>query len=310
MLVEDKVIIWKILSDTLAQRGFRPGQEIVTIDGVPVRQYAERFVQPFMSSSTPQDLKIRTYTYSLLAGNSAKDLVIGLRDGEQTTVLRTLPRTGYGRINRTPDFDYRMLDHNIAFVALNSFERDTVLPLFEAHFEDISKADGLIIDLRLNGGGSGSVGFDILSHLTDRPFLISKSSYRASPDNLSWRAYPPGTWKSRPGKAFKKPVIVLISPMTFSAAEDFAVAFDTMKRGTLIGEPTGGSTGQPYSFKLPGGLSARVCMKRDTYPDGREFVGLGVQPHILVSPTIGDIREGRDVVLDKAINYLIAPRAK
>jgi carboxyl-terminal processing protease len=106
------------------------------------------------------------------------------------------------------------------------------------------------------------------------------------------------------GKTFHKPVVVLVGNMTFSAAEDFVVAFDLMKRGKLIGEPTGGSTGQPYSFKLPGGLSARVCMKRDTYPDGKEFVGVGVQPDILVVPTIADIRDGRDVALSKAIEFL------
>lgn len=40
-------------------------------------------------------------------------------------------------------------------------------------------------------------------------------------------------------------VVVLTSPRTYSAAEDFASAFDVMRRGLIVGEPTGGSTGQP-----------------------------------------------------------------
>ena len=80
--------------------------------------------------------------------------------------------------------------------------------------------------------------------------------------------------------------------------------FDAMKRGTLIGEATGGSTGQPLSFDLPGGGSARVCAKRDTYPDGREFVGKGIEPQITVAPTIEDIRAGRDPVLQRALAML------
>lgn len=100
------------------------------------------------------------------------------------------------------------------------------------------------------------------------------------------------------------PVIVLTSPRTFSAAEDFAVAFDAMQRGTIVGEATGGSTGQPLLFSLPGGGSGRVCTKRDTYPDGREFVGVGVQPHIKVAPTVADFRNGRDTVLEAALAEL------
>jgi carboxyl-terminal processing protease len=71
-----------------------------------------------------------------------------------------------------------------------------------------------------------------------------------------------------------------------------------------VGEPTGGSTGQPLMFNLPGGGLARVCTKRDTYPDGREFVGVGIQPQVLVRPTVEDFRAGRDTVLEAALELL------
>ena len=77
-----------------------------------------------------------------------------------------------------------------------------------------------------------------------------------------------------------------------------------MQRGKIIGEPTGGSTGQPLFFPLPGGGSARVCTKQDLYPDGRQWVGVGIQPQILVRPTIADFRAGRDTVLETALQYL------
>jgi C-terminal processing protease CtpA/Prc len=100
---------------------------------------------------------------------------------------------------------------------------------------------------------------------------------------------------------YRKPVVVLTSAHTYSAAEDFAVVFDAMKRGEIIGEPTGGSTGQPLQFPLPGGGAARICTKHDRYPDGKEFVGVGVQPAVLVHPTVKDFRAGRDTVLEAAI---------
>ena len=82
------------------------------------------------------------------------------------------------------------------------------------------------------------------------------------------------------------------------------MSFDTMRRGKLIGEPTAGTTGQPLSFSLPGGGSGRVCTMRCTYPDGREFVGSGINPHIPVKPTAEDIKSNHDVVLETAIKCL------
>ena len=77
-----------------------------------------------------------------------------------------------------------------------------------------------------------------------------------------------------------------------------------MKRGKTIGEPTGGSTGQPLLFALPGGGKARICVKRDLFPDGREFVGKGIQPDISVAPTVSGIRSARDTVLEHALELL------
>ncbi|WP_201723575.1 MULTISPECIES: S41 family peptidase [Spirosoma] len=111
-------------------------------------------------------------------------------------------------------------------------------------------------------------------------------------------------WPANGKKLYIKPVVVLTSGQTFSAAEDFAVVFDAMKRGTIIGEPTGGSTGQPLSFALPGGVMARVCTKRDMYPDGTEWNAKGIQPQVLVKSTVADWKAGRDTVLEAAIVHL------
>ena len=218
MLVEGKVIVWKVLSDSLNRIGFRPGQEVVAIDGIPVKQYAERFVRPYISSSTPQDLDIRTFTYSLLAGSATKYLELIIQDGQKTE-NEVIHRSGYTDVKPTPDFEYRMLDHNIAYVALNSFGRDTVATLFRQHFDDIQKADALVLDLRLNGGGSGSVGFNILSCLTDHPYWTSKYSLRVAPDNLQWRVFPPEKRTPQADATFSKQVVVLVGPMIFSAFE-------------------------------------------------------------------------------------------
>jgi len=100
------------------------------------------------------------------------------------------------------------------------------------------------------------------------------------------------------------PTALLIGHKTFSAAEDFLIFADNQKHMIKIGENSHGSTGEPLMFELPGGGFALVCTKKNTYPDGREFVGIGVKPDIEVKPTLNDFIQNNDPVLNRALNYL------
>jgi C-terminal processing protease CtpA/Prc len=106
------------------------------------------------------------------------------------------------------------------------------------------------------------------------------------------------------GRRLIVPTVVLQENATFSAAEDFLVAIEKVPQITTIGRPTGGSTGQPLVIELPGGGFVNICTKRDTYPDGRDFVGIGIAPDIFVEQTIEDVRQGRDPALDRAVELL------
>ena len=326
-LVEDKVLVVYVSDERLQQEGVRVGVEVIEINGLPVKQYAARRVTPYQSASTKQDLDVRAYEYSLLTGSAKEPLELVFRDAGGQTFRKTLPRMSYkereARAKQTPPpaparqpaeprfIRYEVHPGNIGYVLLSSFEDQKIVEEFEAAYPQIAKTGALIIDIRGNGGGSSNIGYSILSYLTDKPFKTSawktrdyRPSFRAWGRPEGWHVSPPGEWRPKGDRLYSRPVVLLTGPRTFSAAEDFAVAFDFMKRGRIIGEPTGGSTGQPLFFDLPGGGSARVCTKRDTYPDGREFVGVGVQPHIAAHRTVADLRAGRDTVLEVALAEL------
>jgi hypothetical protein len=61
---------------------------------------------------------------------------------------------------------------------------------------------------------------------------------------------------------------------------------------------------QTLFFFLPGRGQARVCTKRETYPDGRIFVGVGVQPQYVVHPKLDDLRHGKDTVLSATLDLI------
>jgi C-terminal processing protease CtpA/Prc len=100
------------------------------------------------------------------------------------------------------------------------------------------------------------------------------------------------------------PTYVLIGRHTASAAEDFLIYADKLQHFTTVGEKTYGSTGQPIFFDLPGGGSFRICTKRDTYPDGTEFVGYGITPQIVINRMPEHLRSEKDIVLYSSIEKL------
>ncbi len=309
--IDGKVLVTELPDPGFDAQGLKPGDEIVQINGMPVEAYAEQNVLPYMSASSPQDLELRGYGYALLAARPGQVLHLtvetpaGVRSEHSFTVPQSFNSS-------RPGFDYRKLPGNVAYVALNEFGDDTDSVEWDKHWAELSQARTIIIDMRKNGGGDDGVGVHILATLFDKPVPAPRqespkwvATQRAWGNTEGVVHYPDDQVAPDPAHHFSGKVIMLTGAGTFSAAEDTVVLFATSHRGTLIGEATGGSTGQPLLFHLPGGGVARVCTKHDRFPDGREFVGVGVTPDIKVSPTRDDVIKGTDPVLDKAIKVAL-----
>lgn len=311
-LIEDRVIVSAISSPSIRSQ-ISVGDEIIAIDGMPVKEYAMQKIAPYVSSSTVQDFNLRTFSYQLLSGSEKQALQFKIRSADGKEKEIQVARSGYTDLEVSNAKNFKMLDDNIAYISLDHFENKNSVKTFVDAFPQIKMAKGLIIDVRKNGGGSSSYGLQILSYLTTQA-LRSANSYIRADNGYTLTRGSVITWRALDGKnsasketnqdVYTGPVVMLTGAATFSAAEDFVLSYQLLKRGLTIGEATGGSTGQPLVFDLPGGGSARICVKRDTYPDGSDFVGKGLQADIEVKPSISDVRNGIDPVLNRAIQEL------
>jgi carboxyl-terminal processing protease len=309
-LVDGQLVVIGSRDPAANLQGLHAGDEVLTINSEPAIGWAEHNVAPFVSASTIQDRNSRIYDYKLFLATIGTTFTLGTRtpSGKQATHVFEVTKSTSQHV---PLFDLRFLPGNIAYVALNGFYDDTAAKEWDKHWPEISKADSLILDLRENGGGSSSVGDHIMATIIDKtaPGELSRSTrwiatYRAWGKTETPLRFPVDTVEPDPARHFSGPAVLLTSPRTYSAGEDMVVVFIQAHRGRTIGEPTGGSTGQPLMFKLPGGGFARVCTKHDSFADGREFVGVGIQPDIPVHLTRADIIAGRDSVLEAAIHAL------
>ncbi len=99
---------------------------------------------------------------------------------------------------------------------------------------------------------------------------------------------------------FNGPVVLLTSRNTVSAAEDFAAMFQTNRRAAFVGTSTCGTSGTPLIQRLTYG-GFRICSVGYRLLDGTEFIGKGIQPDVWMEPNMDDLRQGRDPVLDFAL---------
>ncbi len=308
------------------------GSEILEVDGSVTNEHITEKVLPYISSSTDY-IRLEWAIERMLRGWINTTVTVSFRtpDGRTDKLQLTRNREGVDWLKSRELYhelvEFKWLDDKVAYVALNSFNNDQVVEDFEVLLPDLYDADGVILDLRNNGGGNTGIGAALLGHFTSDTLRGSAwktrehvAAYKAwgqwadqDPWNEQYRPYFEGTaWHEgefhelapAPGKKIEVPFIVLIGHMTGSAAEDFLIYADALDQATYVGRPSTGSTGQPLQFKLPGGGSARICTKKDTYPDGREFVGYGVQPHVPVEPTVESFLSGEDITLQKGIEVL------
>ena len=312
-VVQGKVWVDAVDSPILARR-VRHGEEIVAIDGLPVKQYAEQYIAPFISASTPQNHSLRMYSQQLFNGAANRPLTLRLRGSDGAEREESVARAGYTDVQAGPLFAFKILPGDVAYFSLDNFESEESVKAFERALPRILAARALIIDVRRNGGGSGQHANEILSYLSRKAITGALSYHRAGEALLrayghkviNWVPLADPTWSSQINRAqiFTGPVTVLTGPQTASAAEDFVLAFNNLKRGNTIGAATAGSTGLPLKFSLPGGGEARICIKLDLYPDGRSLVGKGIAPHIEMQDSLADFQAGRDAVLERAASAL------
>jgi carboxyl-terminal processing protease len=308
--LEGKVIVKSVLNDSLKQSGFVPGLEVMKVNDVDAVEYGKKYVEPYVCSATLQDRIKRIYDYQFLRGekNTSVRLTLKNESGVVFTVnlSRNLPATSPVK----PQLRYEMLNDSIGLLTISSFMVTNFQGIFDSIYPMVLKSRALIIDIRKNGGGDGSKANYVLRHIIGKPYKTAEfSTWINNPIEKTMTGSTPAWLLSKPDiyhpfedvEQYKNPIIVMISEETHSAAEDFCLAFDYSQRGKLIGTATAGSTGRPYNFDLPGGGMASVCTKKDTYPDGKIFVGIGIQPGIEVKESISSIRSGKDVVLERAV---------
>ena len=195
---------------------------------------------------------------------------------------------------------YRILQDNIGYLVVESFENGISDSRLNVMLNNMALCNGLIIDIRDNGGGDLTASQTLASRFTEERVLTGYSCYKNGPGHNDF-SDPEENWLE-PDKynlRWIKPVVVLVNRGCFSSANDFANSMKAIPGVTLLGDTTGGGGGLPMSSELPNGWSVRFS-SAPTFDASMHHIEGGIAPDTLVSMSETDLQGGYDTLIEAA----------
>lgn len=174
----------------------------------------------------------------------------------------------------------------------------------DAALDEFRDARALILDVRPNGGGDDGLAFEVAGRFAARSVLATWVQYRDGPAHddlgelIERRLEPRGAWQ------YERPVVVLAGRGSFSSNESFVSAVRELPQVTVMGDTTGGSSGNPAVHGLSGGWSYTVPRWIAYTADMRIIEWQGIPPDVPLDLGPEDFSGPGDPVLDFALRWI------
>lgn len=198
---------------------------------------------------------------------------------------------------------YRVLDDNIGYVRCESFDGGFGDGNLDLMLDNLRACNGLILDLRENGGGQLNYAQKLASRFTNEKTLVGYVYHKTGKGRNDFSAPEAEYIEPSKGVRWQKSVVVLTNRSVFSAANDFVKCMRQFPNVTILGDQTGGGSGMPFTLELPIGWSVRysAIVFLDADKQHTEF---GIQPDIPLSMDEADIANHRDTYIEAARKLL------
>lgn len=198
---------------------------------------------------------------------------------------------------------YRILDDNIGYVYVGSFGNEIGGGNIDEVLLYLQQCQGLIIDVRSNGGGMVTEAEKLAARFCNEPVTVGFLKHKIGAGHNDFSDMKRQTIVPAAGIRWQKNACVLTNRGVYSAANEFVKYMKCMPKVTVVGDMTGGGAGMPYSAELPNGWSVRfsACPMYDT--EGKS-VENGVTPDVMVGIKDEDALRGEDTIIETARRLL------
>lgn len=208
----------------------------------------------------------------------------------------------YGILNKAP---------NVGYIYYGSFSNGFSNANVRNIFSYFKNCDGLILDVRDNGGGTVTYSEQLASYffLHDRVTGYMRYKNGTGHNDFSQAVELKTTAQTDKSLRWTKPVIVLTNRYSYSATNDFVNRMKHADNALIIGSWTGGGGGMPLSSELPIGWMVRFSASPMFDLDMKDTEN-GIPPDYWVETTEEDEDNNRDAIIDKAIELINHPPAR
>lgn len=167
----------------------------------------------------------------------------------------------------------------------------------------MSCENGLIIDVRNNGGGSAELSGKLASYFFERDTVSMYLQHKTGPGHTDFSEPVPMKTPGHKTIQWQRPVIVLANRSSYSATNLFVCRMKDAPMAMIIGDRTGGGGGMPLSNELPNGWMVRFSAS-PMYDGNMQHIEFGINPDIKVDLDSADVANGRDTLIDYAVYVL------
>lgn len=284
-------------------KGLKPGDEILSIDGVaPNRQNLWEIQYLYESLQPEPGLSLEVQN---LSGQKQKMVAMAKVTQESDLAYRPGASIWYDLIRKDENESHRLRMRLVEInkVAILKF------PIFDYSADQVyllggkvRKDNSMIIDLRGDPGGSVDTLKQFIGMFFDHDIKLC--------DRVDRKKTVTEVAKSEKHIHFSGKVIVLVDSESASASELFARIIQLEKRGTVMGDRSAGAVMEAEDFPFASGgvdYGAQITVANLIMPDGKSLEHHGVMPDDVAFPQPGDVANGRDPVLAKAATELGIP---
>jgi len=276
----------------------RVGDAIVSIDDIPVAEFINRRLEASGLAHDPE-ARFRAVT-SLFDGQPGTTVKVGWtsrNDKHKSAVLQrywTQRLLGFNNQRKG----------NIAILRLDAFTQTVALDFSKSLPEVLDGAQGIVLDLRFNGGGDAEAMADVASLFLEDGINLGKFADRSGA-SFELQTFSKRLWRIPRMSSIKLPLVVLTSESTSSAAEILVAALQAKQRARVIGTETCGCVlAIRNRHALPDGGVLDVSEFDYRTAAGVRLEGSGIKPDTLMKLTRADIYSRRDAALELAKEIL------
>ena len=200
---------------------------------------------------------------------------------------------------------YKILDDNIGYLYYGDFSSALGEGNIDYIIDKFSICNGIIIDVRDNGGGLLSNAENLAARFVNEKTLVGYIQHKTGKGHNDFSSPLPRYNVPSTRLRYQKPVVVLTNRSCFSATNDFVNAMRYCPNVTVLGDETGGGSGLPFNSEIPNGWLVRfsACPMFDATMQQTEF---GIAPNIHVDLSEQDVQKGKDTMIEAARGFLKA----